>query len=61
MKEGFEILDVFPQMLWNAGKYFWLHIPHSIYIWKFLPKLGQTGNRALCPFCVIENTISKVR
>jgi hypothetical protein len=30
-------------MLWNAWKYFWLHILVSIQIWKVLPKLGQTG------------------
>jgi hypothetical protein len=34
IKEPFETLDVFPnldvQMLWNAWKYFWLHIPVSI-------------------------------
>jgi hypothetical protein len=47
----------------DAWKYFWLHTPVSpVYlIWKFYPKLGQTSNNAVCPFFVIENTITKAR
>jgi hypothetical protein len=63
----FEILDV-PMSksrrsdALDAWKYFWLHTPVSIYIWKFLLKLGQTGgNSVVCPFYVIENAITKVR
>jgi hypothetical protein len=27
---------------------------------RILPKIGQTGHSAVCPFFVIENTITKV-
>jgi hypothetical protein len=30
-------------------------------IWKILPRLGQTGNSAVCPLSVTENTITKVK
>jgi hypothetical protein len=32
-----------------------------ILIWKFLPKLGQTGNSAVYPFFVIEKNVTEVR
>jgi hypothetical protein len=33
----------------------------KLYFWLPMPKLGQTSNKAVYPFFVIENTNAKVR